>query len=310
MMNAVAASGYAPLLVTNIALSDADREQAIAVCWRLLERPNFGLDFGGYRAGILLLGAALSDMKCLALLNDSVWYPVPGGQDFLRAALDSDVDVFGAVTNYGVVQPRLDAWQSMLWMNDPGSPMFHYCSFALHFGGRVLADPGFANFWRRFRLTDCKLTTVHRGEVGLSQWLLARGFSHAAMFDISDFDEVVAALSCGQLLEQLEGLVIPEEAPLRDLKHYVIGRYAETEAWRDEARRFLMAAVARTGPAYAVPGFALANSYPFLKKSPLRLDSDAARIMLAIIKDLPGKVGADMFAEAQAIVQGRRGASA
>lgn len=49
----IAAAGYAPLVVSNLPLTEDDRARVTAGAWRYLERPNFGYDFGGYRDAIL-----------------------------------------------------------------------------------------------------------------------------------------------------------------------------------------------------------------------------------------------------------------
>ncbi len=299
---AVAAAGYAPLVVSNLSLSDADRTAAAALAWAVIERPNFGYDFGGYRAGVLALGGRLGGLARLALLNDSVWYPLPGGLDFLAAAEALGADLVGAVSNLGVAMPAPDGWRGMRWRHDPSRPDFHYCSFALSFGPRVLGDPGFARFWRRLPLSDAKLDTVRRGEVGLTQWLLRRGASHAATFDVAHLDRDLAALPDDALRETLAGLVIPEDGALRAIRRAVLARADGRAGWRDEALAFILAAVALTGPAYALPGYALARArHPFLKKSPLRLDPEGAAVTLDLAARLPGAAGAEILAEARAL---------
>ena len=49
----LARKGCAPLVVSNLPLTPQERERLQPLCWRLVERPNYGYDFGAYREGVL-----------------------------------------------------------------------------------------------------------------------------------------------------------------------------------------------------------------------------------------------------------------
>ncbi|MCL4187671.1 MAG: hypothetical protein KJZ85_08690 [Rhodobacteraceae bacterium] len=297
------AAGYAAVVVSNLPLAAPDRDALAARAWRVVERANFGYDFGGYREGIRQVAPLLAGLDRLVLLNDSVWYPVPvEGADWLAAAEATGADFVGAVANDFAPPFPLEDWRGVGWRHDPAAPGFHYCSFALSLGPDVLRDPGFTAFWRRLALTGNKHDTVRRGEVGLTRWALERGHSHAATLDMAGFDRAVATLPEARLRAVLSDLVIPEEPPLRALKAEVIARDDGSAAWRAEAEAFLRAAVVRTGAAFALPAFALAEGrWPFLKKSPLRLDGESAAISQRLAAGLGGPMGAAIRAEAAAI---------
>jgi len=299
----LAAAGYAAVVVSNLPLAAADREALAARTWRVVERANFGYDFGGYREGIRQVAPLLAGLERLVLLNDSVWFPVPvEGADWLAAAEATGAAFVGAVANDFAPPFPLQDWRRVGWRHDPATPGFHYCSFALSLGPAVLRDPGFTAFWRRLALTGDKHDTVRRGEVGLTGWALGRGHGHAATLDMAGFGRAVAALPGARLRAVLAGLVIPEEPPLKALKAEVIARDDGSAAWRAEAEAFLQAAVMRTGAAFALPAYTLAEGrWPFLKKSPLRLDAEAAAITLGLAAGLGGPMGAAIRAEAAAI---------
>lgn len=283
----LAAKGLAPVVVSNLSLAAPDREALLASCWRLIERPNFGYDFGAYREAMLMLGASLLDLERLILTNDSVWFPVSPHSDWLDDAERLDASFVGAVSNCGIAQVEPGDYRAIDWSFDPSRPDFHYCSFALHISGPVVADPGFLRFWKRLKLTDSKFFTVRRGEVGLSQWVMQRGHSHASTFDLGGLGDRLRALPAARLRDVIDGLVIPEEPPLIALKHAMLARCDASSAWHEDAVRFLLAAIARTGAAYALPEYALREGgYAFLKKSPLWLDPDAAATTLRIIARL------------------------
>ncbi len=297
--------GNAPVVVANAPLSPEDRAQLLALCWRLIERPNFGYDFGGYRAGVLSLGKDMARLETLTLLNDSVWFPMPDAKDWLAAAEALNVDFVGAVPNYAVPHLPLDRYLETAWDYDPGRPGFHYCSFALWFGRSVLAEPGFLQFWRRFRLTDNKFRTVQRGEVGLSQYLLSKGVSHGETLGSKEFGAEVAQMDRHALEHWIRSLVIPEEPDLDRLGQDVLARRAEAD-WQDHARAYLLTAAARTGMAYALPEYNLTvHGHPMLKKSPLRLAAKAAQRTMDLLQSRCGTEANVFLAEGKAIVSNR-----
>ena len=67
----IASSGYSPLVVSNLFLGDSDRQEVRSRCWQLIERPNYGFDFGGYRDGVLQLASSLHELTRLVIVNDS-----------------------------------------------------------------------------------------------------------------------------------------------------------------------------------------------------------------------------------------------
>jgi len=298
----LAAKGYAPVVVSNIPLGDADRASVLNHCHRLIERPNFGYDFGGYRDGILALRNDFECLESLVLLNDSCWFPLPGTSDWIEDARAVGVDFAGATSNYGMAPQPQGAYAFDAWSYRSDNPHFHYCSFALHISQRLLRDKGFQRFWTDFSLTNDKLEVVQRGEIGLSQWVMRNGFSHASTLDISRFDADLAALEVERIREITQDLVIPEERELREAKAELLSRYDASEVWRKEAVRFILLTVAQTGASYALPEFAVRDKrFPFLKKSPLWLDRDAAESTLRIARSLEGIDGEAILAEAEAL---------
>ncbi len=284
--------GYAPFLVSNLPLSEEDEKLLTPLVWRLMVRPNYGFDIGAYRAAILWIGGKLSDLERLVLVNDSIWFPVGRGADWLtvaghieQQAISSGTDIpslIGAVTNYGIVPAPLGKEQS--WVHDPGRPEFHYCSFALSFGPPILTDISFRAFWKKMRLTDHKIEAVHRGEVGLTQWVIARGHNHAFTWDIKGLPGRLRDLPYIRLCSLIDNLVIPEDASLRAARR----GFAENLSVKNdplEVINFLLTVIAHTGAAYALPRMMDEDGLGFVKKSPLRLDPEGRATTLAALDD-------------------------
>lgn len=278
--------GYAPVVVSNVSLSQEERERLLGCVNHLIERPNYGYDFGGYRDGILFLRDRLHALDRLALMNDSVWFPMTRAQDWLSAAEHQGQDVVGATTNFFTNPGDLRGCSGApgSWRYDAHDPRFHYCSFALSFGPAVLRDMRFLEFWKRLKLSNDKIDTVHRGEVGLGQWVVHSGHSHGCTLDLSRFDVDLDQLDYARLKEVAENLIIPEDAALRAQKALVLAQATGEPDARRRLKSFILLATVQTGPAYALLDFAWRQKgHGFVKKSPLWLDPEGAGTTLRLL---------------------------
>lgn len=288
--------GYAVFLISNLPLSADDLALVRPHVWQSATRQNFGYDIGAYRAVIRHLAASpggLSGLNRLVLTNDSIWWPFGDAPDWLAVADQIErramgqggfaPDLIGAITNCGILPAPVGERQA--WDHSDRRPLFHYCSFALSFGPGILSDPDFPAFWSRLRLTDRKIEMVERGEVALSQWALSRGHSHAGTWDIAGLPDRLAALTEPELRHLLGELIIPEDTALRALRREMSEHPNRLPA-KSDLINALLAFIAATGPAYALP--ALIAHEPgtgFIKVSPLRLDPEGRAATLRNLAD-------------------------
>ena len=160
--------GYSPLIVANDGLSAENRDQLLPFVWKILERPNIGYDFGGYRDGILQLQMWDVEPDKLLILNDSIWFPILPGDTLLDRMEAAKADVAGTVLrqkgNFGFLE-------SYLYLID----------------GSVLKNEAMRNFWRSYRLTANKYKVIRRGERGHSAALWDAGFKLHPMFSATTF---------------------------------------------------------------------------------------------------------------------------
>lgn len=152
--------GYAPVVISNAALSDSDRTLLAAEAHQVIERPNTGHDFGAWREVLMLrLRSGSLPTKRLLLINDSVWFPLAANDDLL-ASLDRDAGQHG--------------FTGAAWMERPGRPhSAHFQSYFLMFGEKALVHPAFAAFWRRYPASSRRVSVLARGEKGLSRAMVA-----------------------------------------------------------------------------------------------------------------------------------------
>lgn len=293
--------GFTPLVVSNLRLAPQEREALLPLCWQLVERPNYGYDFGAYRDGILLALDLATGMHQLVLANDSAWFPIPAASDWLAQAEQLNVDLAGAASNDGLVGYLAGANQKVPWKIDPTAPRLHYCSFALLIGSRILSDPDFRQFWQKLKLTSDKYLTIQRGEVGLSRWIIARGYSHAATLDLTRFDRDLQQMNTASLSELAAHLIIPEDVELRQRQLSLVNQ-PDTQSDPETLRSFILWATAATGPAYALPTWSLPErDFGFLKKSPLWLSKPTALITLKLLERYGS---ASMLDEAKQLARG------
>lgn len=172
--------GYSPVVVSSFPLDDRDMQYLLPLCSRIIVRPNFGCDFGGYRDGMLSIKEYREKILHLALFDDSVWFPLPGGAGWLTSAERMRVDFAGALSHAG------PDWRKAVEFavgdekaKRKYSELFHFCSFALLFSGNSLKSDAFWKFWGGRRISSSKRGAVMYGERVLSKFMFNAGFSHA-----------------------------------------------------------------------------------------------------------------------------------
>lgn len=196
------ANGYAPLVVANSPIREADRPSLEALCWRLFERPNFGYDFGGYRDGILLLDAWGVRPARLLIINDSVWLPTRADSTLIARMEAVDADLVGG-TMHG---PDGRKWRG------------HLESYLYLCNASCLVRPAFRRFWAGYRASNAKQNAIWRGERQFTAAMRDGGCTTEGLFSLDRFLEVLARQAPEVLRKSLvyAAYVEPEHALERD----------------------------------------------------------------------------------------------
>jgi len=298
-LSLLAVDGITPVVVSNLPLSTGDRDQLLAQSAMVIERPNIGYDFGGYRDAILQLAPDLHKLERLYILNDSVWM-VDAPQSWFEQARTAECDYVGATSHYGLKRFNANEFKELSWEYTPTDPNFHYASYALAIGPNILQDPEFIEYWRKLRLSNDKKRTVRRGEVGLTRWVRDHGYSHCATCDVGGFDQEIAALDDMTLDLVARNLVILEDLQLIGFLDEVLQSDPKTSEGRRVRIQIILMAVVRQAMGYAMPYFTLHyRDFQFVKKSPLRLSRRGAETTLHILSQLEGHMAQHAHSEAQ-----------
>ena len=291
-LNWLVETGYSPLIVSNSALSLKDRERLRGHCWKLIERPNFGYDFGGYREGVLHLNHQIQSIDRLALFNDSCWFPVPSNANWLHTAEQMNKDFVGSVPNVLSLECVSEEPESSNFIQRFfAKKKFHYGSFALLFSNSILSDPRFLQFWTTLRLSNCRRRTFRRGEIGLSRYVFENSFTHGTTLNNSNFAAGIRTMDDRGLKSILSSLVLIElsskykswRAEIETLTE----KGDEIDDWRKRAIGLLRSATLRNSCAYILPEHIVKlHSFGFLKKSLCYMGKDSKRKMQKIVDEL------------------------
>jgi Rhamnan synthesis protein F len=160
--------GYSVLIVSNGPLLPQARADLLPHVWRVLERPNLGYDFGGYREAVMHLWDEGADPDEMLILNDSVWIVASAFPAFLSRLAAMDADVTGSV---------LRSKKGKRWIE----------SYFFRLTRQALTNPAFRSFWQDYRLVDSKFGVIRQGERDFTVALAAAGLKVAALADNAGF---------------------------------------------------------------------------------------------------------------------------
>lgn len=242
--------GIAPVVVSNAALTEQDRTRLAAAAHLVIERPNIGYDFGGYREGVLTVLSRLPDIRTLHVMNDSMWFPLHDDCDAIARIGALDADLAGLYLGCHSRRQRRSYLQS-----------YYY-----RFGEKVLRDPFFARYWRKMPLINHKHSVVRRFERELAGHFSRRGFRVDALIRWDRVIEELLALDDELLAKYLayQCSVSPtERARTADLPD----RGANPVAWRREAEALIRARRVFVNLTELHPQLLSRLGVPFLKKA-------------------------------------------
>ena len=295
-------NNYSPIVISNLPLIESDRSEILKNCCSLIERKNFGYDFGGYRDAILHLSNNIKKFDNLLLINDSTWFPILQDNAFINFINNSNLDFIGATSHYGFERLKLPSKREDLPKTinfNSDNRNFHYASYALSFSKKILNDSNFYKFWKTLRLSGTKNVVVRRGEIGLTQFIIRnKYYSHGSFIDSEKLETTLKEFSrerllkiCHEVIVENKSLRIFKEKFFTDLENYS----------KNEIISFLIIIVSRQIIVFSLLKFLIEElRFPFIKKMLLKLDKDSAEKTYNIIKSLDEEIFEEINSEIKA----------
>ncbi len=212
----LASKGFSTLVVSNAPLSAPDLAQLVARTFRVIQRPNIGYDFGGYRDGVLHCLENGIRPQNLIIMNDSIWFPLTDSCDLVEAAQKHSADIFG-----------------VSYFKHPKKPeLSHLQSYFFRFNGKTVSDPFFEKYWRDMPVSNNRYTVIRKCEMGLTNSFKSRGFSVGYLYDNDIVLNHLLALPLSELKDVARYLskIAPKNAA-------IIAKIDAAQDWHSEAKK-------------------------------------------------------------------------
>jgi hypothetical protein len=180
--------GLSTIVVCNHALSDEQRAQLKPKVHLVIERPNIGYDFGGYRDGILTVFKVAPMIENLFVVNDSVWFPLSRNCTLIETALSAPADAYGVFLN---TRTHRDAH-------------LHIQSYFYRFNVNVVRTRAFRRMWKKMSLYQNRADVISQLEVKTTGNILEMGFEIDALYKPQDIVAATMKLSDAQFKDLVD----------------------------------------------------------------------------------------------------------
>ena len=254
--------GYAVLLVSSTPIKPPDMQYLKGLCWKILLRPNYGYDFGGYRDGIRVVQDCDLKPEMLLILNDSIWLPIFDNSQLIKKMETSDLFFDSPV------------FENKINRNIKNK---HFQSYLTLVKSDAILSSAFKNYWHRYKVSSKKRIVLLRGEKGFSQALFKAGFGGDAP---STRQVLIAALqqqSNEFLLTTLRYAAYDDEKLAAEARR-LVQEHATNHEWRDQVLLHVKRTLVSTQPmgAFCYACIKMLD-FSFMKKSSYPIVHDGMR---------------------------------
>ena len=263
--------GYSPFIVCNTPLSDHDRASLILHAWKIVERPNFGYDFGGYRDAIFHLWDEKIKPEKLMIFNDSIWFVPTTKGTFLDIFSETDGKVMGGAVRTKGQKNWIESYFFKMTLSS-------------------FTNQRFIEFWRKYILTNNKFIVIRTGERDFGVALESGGIALDGIITNSNF---LTAISSEKAEFLYKTLIYSIDAPtpfLVNEREALLKSFSDTDLWKVSAMNHIRLTLESTVPhaQFIFPCVKLL-SFPFIKKSnePLNMSIWSQYLKAVAGGDLP-----------------------
>ncbi len=249
-------NNIAPVVVANGGIRyEEDRSYIASICAMIIERPNLGYDFGGYRDGILRVINSTSEVNRLYVVNDSIWLPIFGGSNVLDESRKNESDIWGIFEDIDRSNKKVH-----------GIAKFHVQSYFFRFSEKIVHSREFLNFWWSMPIINDRRSVIRHLETKLTLHFDKLGFTHSALMHPDDIFNYIEKINDDTYMRKLldhQFLVSSGE------EHRIIQRLLdidEDEKFMNEVHKCLLDMKIFTSPFHLHPELMKNIGVPFLKK--------------------------------------------
>jgi len=167
------------VFVSNSPLSLEHKENLRPLCCKIMERPNFGFDFGAWKDALLEMGwNEIVKFDTLTIMNDTCFGPLYEFKPIIEEMEESGIDFWG-ITNHRKQKSGMPGTN--------GSIPEHIQSYFLSFNHRVIVSKIFQDFWNKVEYFDDVNDVIKNYETQLTQYLINAGFEYNVCIDTVKF---------------------------------------------------------------------------------------------------------------------------
>ncbi|GHB16981.1 hypothetical protein GCM10007094_00470 [Pseudovibrio japonicus] len=231
--------GYAPVIVINGRHSEGEVQKLLSYGWVVIQRPNYGYDFGGYKSALSFLKNK-SDPEYLLLINDSIEFPTTNQTSFIPRMENSNCDFVG-IEEYSHVDIHFsgseDYFRKLMEGKNIDQSNRHICSYLLLIKRRLLHDPVFVKFWDDFIPKSDRIYAISKGEVGLTQAIIKNNITLETLVNRSEYSDYLNGLVDNELVELCSILNTPP--PIAEYLKIKSGQYISGNIPREELENLI-----------------------------------------------------------------------
>ena len=254
--------GYSLLIVSSAKICDEDFQALQSIAWKILLRPNYGYDFGGYRDGFRTLDELGVKPDTILILNDSVWLPLDENSKMITAMENDGLLLNGPVFESVIKREKHKEY---------------FQSYLMLVKSKALNSAALKTYWRDYRVSSRKSIVLVRGEEGFSEALLNAGFgggtsaTRSVLFRLIQKQPNIFLLKTLEYATYLDGDLLYEAREL-------IRCYFDSDEWRHKALLHINSLPTTAQPMGIVPYACIKLlGFSFLKKSSFPPEHDGMR---------------------------------